>query len=148
MENLHRGRRPRPPVRLTNATPSPHRARSRATPRAPTRDHPSTPQFFSALLSHRISDDFDFRFQLNTAVRERSTSDLRNQFEHLRRGRAAIVHNEVAMDLRHPSISDAGVLQTEFLDQFSGGCAVGIFENTAGAFRDGLSCAPLLLRFL
>src|SRR5262249_37859640 len=108
-----------PPLRgLTTAALSPHLARSPAKPLAPILVLPSTQQFSlvsSHVLSFRFSHDFHFGLQLDSALFACDILDVVNQLEYLCCGCIAIVHNEVAVYSRHARISDARVLQSEFV---------------------------------
>src|SRR6266508_419243 len=78
---------------------------------------------------------------------ERNALETFNQLKHVRRSRAAIVHNEIAVHLRHARVSDAQILQTQFSHQFSRWNAVGVLEDAACALGDWLCRTPFLLRF-
>src|SRR5215467_14031489 len=108
-----------PPLRsLTTAALSPHLARSPAKPLAPILALPLQQQFSlvtSRVLSFGFSHDFHFGLQLNSALFPRDVFDVVNQLEHLCCRSIAIVHNEVAVYPRHARISDARVLQSEFV---------------------------------
>src|SRR5437667_7838724 len=58
-------------------------------------------------FSFRFSHDFHFGLQFDSALFPRRCLDHFDQLEHLCRGRAAIVYNEIAVDFRHARLSDA-----------------------------------------
>src|SRR6266851_3170362 len=91
-----------------NAAPVKLRSQSPKTRRAPIQDRPSTPQSFLAKFSTpsgRLSHDLNLSFQFNSTLTSRRLLDSVNQLEHLGRGRAAIVHDEIAVHFRHARFS-------------------------------------------
>src|SRR3981081_1910366 len=64
-------------------------------------------------LSCRFSHDLHFCFELDAAFLPRRRFDFVDQLQHLIRGRAAVINNEVAMHLRHACFAPAPILYSE-----------------------------------
>src|SRR5215469_10654980 len=103
--------------------------------------------FGKSFMSSRFPHNLYFRLQLDPALCARLILDLADQLKHFRCGRAAIVHYEIAVHFRHAGVSDARILQTQFIDQLSRWNAIGILKNAACTLGDWLRGAPFLLRF-
>ncbi len=95
-----------------------------------------------------LSHDLHFRFQFDPAFGLRRSLDPIDQFEHLGRGRAAIVHDKIAVHFRNARFSDGGIFQAQFIDQFPGRTFVRVFENAAGTLCNRLSGPPFFLGFM
>src|SRR6266496_6683509 len=63
-----------------------------------------------SFISSRLPDNFHFSLQLDPTFCPRRALYLVDQLKHFRCGRAAIVHYEIAVHLRHARISDARIL--------------------------------------
>src|SRR6266540_2575186 len=117
---------------------------SRSEPGPPMR----TAIFFGrSLISFRLPDNFNFSLQFDPAFCPRRTLYLVDQLKHFCCSRAAIVHNEIAVHLRHSRISDARILQTQFIHQLSRWNARGVLKNAPCALGDWLRSPSFLLRF-
>ena len=92
-----------------------------------------------------LSHDLYFCFQFDAALRTGHVFDLLNQLEHVRRGRASVINNEIAVHFRHARLSNARILKSQFINQLSGWARIGILENAACALGDWLRGAPFLL---
>src|SRR5947208_3342743 len=103
--------------------------------------------FGKSFISSRLSHNFHFSLQLDPAVCPRRALDLVDQLKHVRCRRTAIIHDEIAVHLRHSRISDARILQPQFIHQFSRWNGVGVLKNASCALSDWLSGAPFRLRF-
>src|ERR1051326_4686643 len=71
--------------------------------------------FMSSWFSHNLY----FGLQFDPALCPRHALDFFDQLKHFHCSGAAIVHYEIAVYLRHSRISDARILETQFIHQFS-----------------------------
>src|SRR5438445_1549402 len=62
--------------------------------------------------SRRLPHDLNFRFQFNAALRLRCFLDPIDQLQHLGCGRAAIVHDKIAVHFGNTRLADARVFHT------------------------------------
>src|SRR6266480_6049624 len=63
-----------------------------------------------SFISFWLPDNLHFSLQLDPTFCARCALYLVDQLKHFRCGRAAIVHDEIAVHLRHARISDARIL--------------------------------------
>src|ERR1043165_336190 len=103
--------------------------------------------FGKSFMSSWFPHNLHFSFQLDPACCARRALDSSNQLEHVRCGRAAIVHYEIAVHFRHARLSNAGIYETEFIHQLPGWNGCRVLENAPCALGNWLSAAPFLLRF-
>src|SRR5213083_3007501 len=111
----------------TSTTSAPNERNAFETPRPvaseTSRSEPGPPIrtaifFGKSFISSRLSHNFHFSLQLDSAVCPRRALDLVDQLKHVRCRRTAIIHDEIAVHLRHSRISDARILQPQFIHQF------------------------------
>ena len=116
------------------------RDRSRARHRVPNPVRPLIPRFFLVSVVHVLSPflphDLHFGFQFDPTFFPSRRLNFLDQLQHFRRGRAAVIHNKIAMHLRDPRFSDARNFSSPSSStNFPAGHIVRIFENAARALR-------------
>src|SRR5438477_7904864 len=67
--------------------------------------------FFSRVFPH----DLHLGFKLDSTFLASGGLNLRDQFQHFRRGRAAVVDDKISVHLRNPRFTDGAVLQAKFV---------------------------------
>src|SRR3954453_11679495 len=71
------------------------------------------------IRSHRLSrvfpHDLHLGFKLDSTFLASGGFNLRDQFQHFRRGRAAVVDDKVSVHLRNPRFANGAVLQAKFV---------------------------------
>src|SRR5260221_10803080 len=115
----------------------------RRRPRAGRPFHPDLP-FALIMQPFLLADDLHFRLEPDAARGERALLYFVDQREHVVRGRAAVVDDKVAVNLRHLRAADARAFEPELIDEFSRRAHLRIFENAARARFARLRRAPLL----
>src|SRR5205085_1203520 len=98
----------------------------------------------SSFLPHNLH----FGFQFDPTRFPRGILDLRDQLQHLARARAAVVDDEVPVDLGNAGLPHPGVFQTQLIHQFSGRNTRRILEDATCALRRRLCRPTFLLRLV
>src|SRR5260221_3805013 len=80
-----------------------------------------------------LADDLHFGLEFDAALAERGFLDLVDDGQHIRRGGAAIIDDEIAVDLGDLGTADARALEAQLVDEFARGALLGVLEDAAGA---------------
>ena len=86
--------------------------------------------------------------QINPAFRFRPRLQKLDQFQNILRGRAAVIHEKIAVFLRNPRTADFCALQSEFVNQPTRRNRRRILEQAAGAWRGRLRLPALPAEFV